>query len=142
MADDVTTADRVKISVSDPRGLLKGPWRIATAEGGEYEVAWDREEAGGEWFASSGSLTMNDVTLERFWRPDRDQPIIDAIKAGETFDGATVTRTFLDLANNAIPGRRSTSGKLRLATFEGPESDAGSSEKAMLRLTLKESPRR
>ena len=142
MADDVTTADRPRINVDDPRGLLKGPWRTATPEGGEYEVAWDREEAGGEWFASSGSQTMNDVTLERYFRPDRDQVIIDAIKAGETFDGSTITRIYLDINNNPIPGRRSTSGKLRLASWEGPESDAGSSEKAMLRITLKEAPRR
>ena len=132
-----TTEDRIRISVEDPRGLLKGPWALGSGEAGEYEVSTGREEAGGDYVAVSGPLTKSDMTIERKYNALRDDQILAACEQGETFAGASITKVYLDGSYNPIPGLRRVSSGLVLASYQGPAADADSSERAMLQLTFK-----
>ena len=132
-----TTQDRIRISVEDPKGLLKGPWATMSDSGVEWEVSKGREEAGGEDVVTTGKRTRGQVTVSRKYDATRDAYVEDQINAG-ALEGVkvTVTKVFLDGAYNPIPGKRISKGGLVLSQMTPPEADADSAERAMLQLTF------
>lgn len=132
-----TTQDRIRISVEDPQGLLKGPWATMSDSGVEWEVAKGREEAGGEDVVTTGKRTRGQITVSRKYVADRDASIEDAISNG-ALEGVkvSITKIFLDGAYNPIPGKRITKSGLVLSQMTPPESDADSAERAMMQLTF------
>lgn len=134
----VGTQDRVRVQVQDPKGLLAGPWRMATGQGGEREVSTGYEEAGGGEVAMPGRLKRTDKTVERRFRPERDQAVVDALQEHpDWFDGTSITRVFLDAAYNPIPNARSVDSNLVMTSFDVTEADAESGEGLMLQIVFK-----
>lgn len=81
-----------------------------------------------------GSVTVNNVTVERLFRQDRDLPLVPTIKARVGKGRVVVTKQSLDVDGNPFGSPLVYQGILKHLTF--PEPDSESNAAALIQLEV------
>jgi hypothetical protein len=71
-----------------------------------------------------GSVTVNNVTVERLFRLDRDPALIPTLKTRVGKGAVTISRQALDIDGNPFGSPIVWSGKLKQLTFPEPDSES------------------
>lgn len=81
-----------------------------------------------------GSVTVDNVTVERLYRLDRDLPLIPNLKARVGKGQCVVTRQSLDVDGIPFGKPQTWNGKLKKLTWPDPDSESNAA--AMLQLEI------
>jgi len=126
----LSTQNRERVTVSHT-SLPAIEWSKASGGARNHTTTKVRTTAGGKKKPLSGDSGVENVTTEAFIDPVAHDALIAALHAGETYQGATVTRQFIDAAEVPIGSPRSYFD-CSVAKFELSDADANAEDGATL----------
>jgi len=126
----LSTQNRVRVTVSHPR-LTQIEWDKISGGDRTNNTTKVRATAGGPKIVLSGDSEVDNVTTEAFIDPVAHADVLAKLHAGDTFDGATITRQFVDAAQVPV-GPALTYQDCSVAKFTPPDADANAEDGAKL----------
>jgi hypothetical protein len=124
----LSTQNRVRVSVSS---LLSIDWATASGGARTHNTTKVRPAAGKKKVVLSGESEVENVTTTAYVDPAAHAETLAALHAGETYEGTTVTKTFIDSAEVPI-GTKLEYFNCSVAKFELNDADANGEEGAIL----------
>ena len=126
----LSTQNRERVTVSH-QSLPQIEWHRASGGARSHTTTKVRTTAGGRKKPLSGDSEVDNITTEAYIDTVAHDALIAALHAGEKYEGATVTRQFIDAAEVPIGTPRSYFD-CSVAKFELSDADANGEEGATL----------
>jgi hypothetical protein len=124
----LSTQNRVRVSVST---LLAINWATASGGARTHTTTKVRPAAGMKKVVLIGESEVENVTTTAYVDPVAHADVLARLHAGETYDGTTVTKVFIDAAEVPI-GAPLEYFNCSVAKFELNDADANGEEGAIL----------
>lgn len=120
----LSTQNRVSVTVSHP-SMPQIDWDKIAGGDRTNNTTKVRPAAGMPKVVLSGESEVDNVTTEAFIDPLAHANLLASLQAGETFEGAVITRQFID-ANGVPVGAALSHLNCSVAKFTPPDADANS----------------
>jgi len=124
----LATQNRVRVSVSS---LLSVDWATCSGGARTHTTSKVRPAAGKKKVVLTGESEVENVTTTAFVDPEAHAEVLAALHAGETYEGTTVSKVFIDAAEVPV-GAKLEYLNCSVAKFELNDADANGEEGSIL----------